>query len=58
MKRHLDFPQFFVARDQGKSPPRLHKARAEVIWIKARNVIETHVPPWDSSSQTLKRLGR
>ncbi len=25
----------FVARDQGKSPPRLHKARVEVTGIKA-----------------------
>jgi len=27
-------PQFFIARHQGQSPPRLHKARVEVNGIK------------------------
>jgi hypothetical protein len=27
--RKLAHPQFFLARDQGKSPSRLHKARVE-----------------------------
>ena len=31
----LAHPQFFLARGQGKSPPRLHKARVEVNRIKA-----------------------
>jgi hypothetical protein len=36
-------PSFF-ARDRGKSPPRLHKARIEVSRIKARHHIESHSP--------------
>jgi len=31
----LAYPQFFLARGQGKSPPRLHKALVEVNRIKA-----------------------
>ncbi len=31
--RRKGLPQVFLARDQGKSPPRLHKARLEVTRI-------------------------
>jgi hypothetical protein len=37
----LPTPQFFLARDQGKSPPRLHKARVEVARINARHDMDT-----------------
>ncbi len=35
-------PPVFVARDQGKSPPRLHKARVEATRINARHNVDTH----------------
>ena len=38
----LPVPSFLLARDQGKSPPRLHKARVEVTRINARHDIDTH----------------
>jgi hypothetical protein len=28
---YLALPQFFLARDRGKSPPRLHKARVPFL---------------------------
>jgi hypothetical protein len=34
-------PQFFLARDQGKSPPRLHKARVEVTRTNVRHDMDT-----------------
>jgi len=48
--------QFFLAHDQGKSPPRLHKARVEGIWIKASHDIETHSSPFKLGQPNLKRL--
>jgi hypothetical protein len=37
-------PQFFLARGQGKSPPRLHKARVEVNRIKAVVTLKPTLP--------------
>ncbi len=42
----LAHPQFFLARDRGRSPPRLHKARVEVTRIKALHDMDTHSPPF------------
>jgi len=43
-KKWLAHPQFFLARDRGKSPPRLHKARVEVNWIKGVVTLGPTVP--------------
>ena len=40
----LAHPQFFLARDRGKSPPRLHKARVEVNGIKASMTFNLALP--------------
>ena len=41
----LAHPQFFLARRQGQSPPRLHKARVEVTGVKALNDTQPPPPP-------------
>ncbi len=37
----LAHPEFFLAQDQGRSLPRLHKPRVAVTRIKARHDIDT-----------------
>ena len=50
-------PQFFFARDQGKSHLRLPKARVEVTWINARHDIETHSPPFELRQPNSEAVG-
>jgi hypothetical protein len=40
----LPHPQVFPARDQGKSPPRLHKARVGVTRTNAHHNMDTLSP--------------
>jgi hypothetical protein len=49
-------PPVFPARDRGKSPPRLHKARIEVSRIKAHHHFESH-SPLEAHAAILARVG-
>ncbi len=40
----LAHPQYFFARERGKSPPRLHKALMVVSWTKAAVISRSTLP--------------